>query len=1092
MSLDRTYWKDIEEKEKGVEADPSAHDEFPETQETQDFLASQGENESVTGRRDFLKFLGFSLSAATVAACETPVNKAIPYVNKPEEVTPGVPNWYASTYYDGNDFASVLVKTREGRPIFLKGNDYFGLNQGGVNARVNSSLLSLYDSQRLQNPLKNGEETDWDTVDQEIPAKLKEIAEAGGTIRILSQTVISPSTKAAIGKLREAYGKSSDQKEGEKDEGSGEDTNNTRQGGDLQHIVYDPVSFSAIREANKRSFGEWVFPSYDLSKAKVITSIAADFLSDWPMSTGFTKDYKNGRDPDKSWMSRHFQFESHLSVTGSNADLRYPIKPSEEGLVAAAIHDHIAKKAGKPSSGVDTKGLEKRTAKVAEELWENRGESLVLAGSNIPSVQLLVNAINDILGNYGNTIDLNDPVFFKQGDEEQVKNLVEEMKNGQIDALLIYGANPAYSLPNAESFKKGIEGVELTVSMAPYQDETASLCQYICPDHHFLESWNDHQPKKGHYAVVQPAIRNLFNTRQAQQSFLNWAGEEIDYHDFIQENWQASVHDPEQADASFDRFWQNAVHNGVYEMKKPASDNKEEPESLTRAKIREAGGMVEQIAGSAGKTELVLYQKTGIGDGQHANNPWLQELPDPISRVTWDNYITMSPKDMEGHYNTSIGQEWPADMVRVKVGDRSLKLPVYPQPGQKRGTIGIALGYGRGANGEQVGLAAFQTKEYGSLKRDADGNPVPVGKNAYPLASFQEGKMDYRSYDVSLEKTGETYLMATTQRHHTIMGRDSILRETTHNTYKNGDPETYNPPHTHTLHEDGKAVEKDVKEISLWEEHPVYGTGHRWGMSIDLNTCIGCGACVTACTAENNVPVVGKDEVRRSREMHWIRIDRYYSSIVEDQLESEQAEQPTHEEMDTPEENPDVTFQPMMCQHCNHAPCETVCPVSATTHSNEGFNQMAYNRCIGTRYCANNCPYKVRRFNWFNYQDYEKFENVNPAQDQVGRMVLNPDVTVRSRGVMEKCSMCAQRVQKGKLEAKKAGKKVEDGAIQTACAEACPTNAITFGDKNDEESKARREEKSNRGYHALEEIGTKPNINYMVKVRNRKQEETKG
>jgi molybdopterin-containing oxidoreductase family iron-sulfur binding subunit len=492
--------------------------------------------------------------------------------------------------------------------------------------------------------------------------------------------------------------------------------------------------------------------------------------------------------------------------------------------------------------------------------------------------------------------------------------------------------------------------------------------------------------------------------------------------------------------------------------------------------------------------ELVLYQKVGLGNGKQANNPWLQELPDPISRVTWDNYITMNPNDMdEKGFTKVIGQEWPADTAKVTVGEKSLELPVYPQPGQKKGTIGIALGYGRGAEGEPIGNAAFQCDEFGAHKTDKDGNPIPVGKNAFPFVSYRNGALDYRAFGAKVEKTGNSYPIATTQTHHTIMGRESILKETTLETYKNGKKSEYNPDHTLKVHEDGKAVEKEATKIDLWREHPVESKGHRWGLSIDLSTCLGCGACVIACSAENNVPVVGKDEVRRTREMHWLRIDRYYSSKVEDKIEDHYDEL-SHKQMDTPEaENPDVTFQPMMCQHCNHAPCETVCPVAATTHSNEGLNMMAYNRCIGTRYCANNCPYKVRRFNWFNYKRYKKFENTNPAQGDMSRMVLNPDVTVRSRGVMEKCSMCVQRIQAGKLEAKKEGHPVEDGAIQTACAEACPTNAITFGDINDDKSQVHEDHTDNkRGYYALEEIGTEPNVAYKVKVRNRQEKEENG
>jgi molybdopterin-containing oxidoreductase family iron-sulfur binding subunit len=485
--------------------------------------------------------------------------------------------------------------------------------------------------------------------------------------------------------------------------------------------------------------------------------------------------------------------------------------------------------------------------------------------------------------------------------------------------------------------------------------------------------------------------------------------------------------------------------------------------------------------------EVVLYQKAGIGIGLQANNPWLQELPDPITKVTWDNYITMNPSEMEkAGYATNFDQENGLSLAKIKVGSSEVTLPVYPSPGQALGTVGVALGYGRGANGENIGKAAFQTKEYGGHATDENGNAKPIGANVF--AFVNAGSTN--TYDVvgSITKVAGTYAIAATQIHHTVMGRHSIVRETTLDIFKNNDKEAYNPAHLlQKLDKEGNHIETPVGEFDLWDAHPVEKIGHRWGMTVDLSSCIGCGSCLVACQSENNVPVVGKDEVRRGREMHWLRIDRYFASDEEVVAGTKKdADNIDYIAAEKAAVNPKVVHMPMMCHHCNHAPCETVCPVAATTHSNEGLNQMAYNRCIGTRYCANNCPYKVRRFNWFNYPSYKKFTEVNPAQDDLGRMVLNPDVTVRTRGVMEKCSFCVQRIQAGKLVAKKEARPVIDGDYTTACADACPTNAIIVGDWNDLKSMVRTSSTDNRAYQALEEVGVKPNVWYKVKVRNEK------
>ncbi|MBX7095711.1 MAG: TAT-variant-translocated molybdopterin oxidoreductase [Flavobacteriales bacterium] len=1106
MSTNKQYWKGIEELENSPEFLKNRDNEFAEELPIDAFLGDDKLKESSTSRRDFLKFLGFSVTAATLAACEAPVIKSIPYVAKPEEITPGVATWYASTYYDGNDFANILVKTREGRPIFIKANRKHGITRGAANARVTASVLSLYDSARLTGPMMDGAASDWATVDKAISEKLQSIAKAGGEIRILTGTVISPSTQTIIGDLISSLnGQKASPATLAALAGTPSDSTATpvvmpvvapvpaAEGaepameatpvGHIRHIQYDAISYSAIRQANKDSFGMPIIPDYDFSKAKAIVSISADFLTNWLLHNEYVAQYASNRRPEGEWMSRHFQFETVLSVTGSSADVRVPIKPSEEGKVAAALYQHIT---GSKISDVSVELLDKTKA-AADELKKNAGASLVVAGSNDVNVQVIVNAINEKLGNYASTINLNNPVNLFAANDALVEELVKEVTGNKIKAILIDGAvNPVYSLKDGVAFGEALSKMELSVSFSQLADETASKCKFICPDHHYLESWNDLNPKANHYAIAQPAIRPLYETRNMQESMLVFGGlatrgskDSDTYYKVIRKNWELYGFPTQTEIASFEDYWNWNVHNGSGNM-----STKSPAQVAFVGDVNKAGSEIKKING--GEFEVVFYQNAGMGNGAHAANPWLQEMPDPITKITWDNYITMSPADMEGKYNTHIGQEWPADLATVKVeGLGEITLPVFPQPGQARGTVGIAIGYGRGANGENIGKAAFQYEQYGEPTMK-DGKHVSVGKNVYPFVALAGNHYSYRAYAASVSGTGEKYYLASTQTHQTVMGRESVVKETTFGVYKTGNKDLFNKPKTIVYHEDGKQVDKPVGELNMWKEHPVEHIGHRWGMSIDLNTCIGCGNCVVACNAENNIPVVGKDEVRRGREMHWMRIDRYYSSDMTKERAKEEGvgSISMYSQMENPSDNPQVVFMPMMCHHCNHAPCETVCPVAATTHSNEGLNQMAYNRCIGTRYCANNCPYKVRRFNWFNYPTYKKFTGFNPAQSDMGRLVLNPDVVVRTRGVMEKCSMCVQRIQAGKLEAKKEGRKLVDGDATTACAEACPTHAITFGDWNDTDSEIRKVTDADRSYQALEEVGVKPNIWYQVKVRN--------
>jgi len=1022
--MEKRYWKGVEELNNTPEFTRLRDNEFFEHLPVDEVLNKKAASDSSTTRRDFLKFLGFSVAAASLAACDAPVKKAIPYVSKPEEITLGIPNYYASSYYDGTDYCSVLVKTREGRPIKIEGNDLSSITKGATNARVQGSVLSLYDSARLAHPLKGGQKSDWKTVDADITAKLSAASAAGKKIAIVASSNASPSAKKAIADFSAKYTTAS-------------------------LVTYDAVSYNGIVKGNQMSFGKAIVPSYSFDKAEIIVSFAADFLGNWISPIEFANQYGTGRKlrNGKRTMSRHIQVESSLSLTGSNADNRFKVKPSELSAAVATLYNKVAALAGGSSVSASANAFDKAADSVAKELWAAKGKALVVSGSNDPNEQVLVNAINNMLGSYGNTISLDSACNLRSSNDGAVAELMQAMNAGQVGAVIFWNSNPVYSMP---SMADAIAKVGTKISLSDRNDETASKCDYVCPDHHYLESWGDVEPYTNRYSLMQPTIRPLFSTRQAAESLLKWAGVQVaDYYTYVRANWEANIYPKQTGMTSFEAFWTKSLQDGVFTAAIPAAT------AVTFAgNVSDAASKL--MKPSAG-TDVMLYEKTGIGNGNQGNNPWLQELPDPISKVCWDNYFAILPAYAE---RLKVSQ---GNVIEVKVGNTSIKGPVFLQPAMADNTIAVAVGYGRTAAGKA-------------------GNGV--GFNAYPFMSMVNGSLSMVAANATVTKTVEDdHTLAATQTHHTMMGRE-IVKETTLNKWlkdakAGNEQELIDSPY-------GK---KKPEELDLWAtpENPGFDRpNHSWGLGIDLNACIGCGSCVVACNAENNVPVVGKDEIGRAREMHWIRIDRYYSSDTTKENAGEKGlgKLSMYGEMEKPgADNPEVFFQPVMCQHCNHAPCETVCPVAATTHSSEGLNMMAYNRCVGTRYCANNCPYKVRRFNWFKYSDNEQFPY--NMQDNLGKMVLNPDVVVRSRGVMEKCSMCVQRIQYGKLEAKKAGRRPGDGEIKTACAQACPTNAIVFGDFNDKNSEVSNLFKDPRSYHLLAELNVQPSVFYQTKVRNK-------
>ena len=1015
MASNKKYWKSVEElNENSLIVDTLKNNEFVEEIPTDKFLGDkEGLESSSTTRRDFLKYVGFTTAAASLAACEGPVVKSIPYIIKPDDITPGVAEYYATTMADGFDFANVLVKVREGRPIKIEPNKEAN---GTTNARVQASVLSLYDSLRLKVPKANGSEISWADADSQIVSKLNEVKEEGLPIAVLTGTCASPSTKKLIGKLSETFGT-------------------------VNHVVYDAVSESAALDAFEEMYGTRALPDYNLEKAEVIVSIGADFLGDW-QGGGFDTGYAKGRVPQNGKMSRHIQIESNMTLTGANADKRFIVKPSEQNLALIKLYQAVV-------NGIATREaspLNDTIQNAAAQIKAAGTKAVVVTGIQDKNAQLLALAINNAI--QSEVIDVVVTKNVRKGNDTAVAQLIADMNEGKIGAVIISNSNPVYSLPNASEFLEGLKKVKVSVAFSMQDNETVNAVQYALATPHYLESWGDVVIKKGQYSLMQPTIKPLFNTRQFQDALLTWTGSTETYYDFLKESWNTDI--------LGGTSWNQALHDGVFVSSEVSSEV-----TALEVDIDAAGSALAAIKGS--DFELSLYTKTGMGDGQMANNPWLQEFPDPITRTSWDNYLTISKADAEaiGVENHHVANgALNGSLVEVSINGVTEILPALIQPGQAKGSLGLALGYGR-----KQGLKV----------------EMQTGKNAY---QFYKEFNNYQA-NVTIKVVAGEHEFACVQLQNTLMGRGDIIKETTLEDFINKDAAEWNIIPKVSLNHN----EVDATSVDLWDSFD-RSIGHHFNLSIDLNACTGCGACVIACHAENNVPVVGKEEIRKSRDMHWLRIDRYYSheeDFAGDNEKKEAGKGPlgyknTMAELEDPSENPSVAFQPVMCQHCNHAPCETVCPVAATSHGRQGQNQMAYNRCVGTRYCANNCPYKVRRFNWFNYPNNSEFDfNMN---DDLGKMVLNPDVTVRSRGVMEKCSMCIQMTQATILKAKKEGRPVNTNEFSTACSNACSTGAMVFGDVNKEGDTVATLAKDKRAYHLLEQVGTKPNVVYHVKVRN--------
>jgi len=1074
---EKKYWQNFGELNKSEANEKSLKDEFREELPFEE-LGDENIFNAKTPRRDFLKYMGFSTAAAVVAAsCEMPVRKSIPFLHKPDDMIPGISNYYASTYINEGDAIPVVVKQREGRPIKIEGNELSSLTEGGTSAQCQSSVLDLYDTSRLRYPMAKGKEATFEAIDKMIADGIA--ANAGKPLVLLTSSVTSVTRKQIISDFLLKYPGS-------------------------RHVQYDAVSYNGMIMANQASYGQKIIPAYHFENAKVIVSLGADFLGTWLSPVVFANQYAvNRRINEKNpSMSRHIQFEGHFSMTGANADERYLHKPSETGAVALALLGALGGGTTANVSPAVAAGIKKTAA----ELMANKGASLVVCGSNDPNIQIVVNAINEAIGANGKTIDWSSPVNYRQGIDADMVTLTNDLEAGNVGALLIYEANPVYNYFAAQKFAAGLKKCPFTVSFSEKMDETTELCKYVVPSHHWLESWGDAELQKGYVSVLQPLIHPLFKTRQFEDSLLKLSGSTDNYATYFRNYWVGKL----GGVSNFERFLQDGVMENSNLKTQPIYVNTSDLTPATAAALASAGSMdsigpkapvvsvkdtatstnsslkpsfaagsatfagnvqdaASKIGGIKGADiEMVLYQNVSVGTGNRANNAWLQEMSDPVSKATWDNYAMISPQLGKKLFDIDIFNNRQSDkyevhpdkpVVKIVSNGKTIELPILIIPGMHPDVIAVALGYGRQSNDKN------KTAEF--IGRAANG----VGVNVYPLAVYNGMSVNY-SAPVTIEKTGRMFPIATSQTHSITEGRP-VVRETTL---------------AHFIENPGELNKEEEEELAQYGEdfardatlYPTFQkAGIKWGMSIDLNTCIGCSACTIACVAENNISTVGKYEVSRFHDMQWIRIDRYFTGNPE---------------------NPDIIFQPMLCQHCDNAPCENVCPVSATNHSSEGLNQMIYNRCIGTKYCANNCPYKVRRFNWADWNGSDSFPDnqrgiISDAtmdlDTDLSRMVLNPDVTVRARGVMEKCTFCVQRLQEGKLNAKKENRPIKDLEIKTACMQACPTHAIMFGNVNDTESsisKLRYEEQKARKFYVLEQLHTLSNVNYLAKVRNTQRE----
>ena len=972
------FWRTLEERVETPEAQAAAHDEFlpgagPSTFDEVHGLPPQ----SGFSRRDFLGLVSATAALAATVACDRKgQGTVVPYTKRPVEVVPGVANYYASATHEGRRVYPVLVKTREGRPIHLTGNDEHPGVKGKTSPRTMADVLRLYDPDRLRAPKAEGRTTSWAEAEARLHGALKDAKTAGKSVLLVTGALVSPSRKALLADLKAALPT-------------------------LEHLALEPAAGDAAEVAAKASFGQSVVVQPRLAQAKVILSLGADFLNgedpEALAAWGAQRRLKTAHDP----INRLWALEGTLTLTGTNADHRVPVAPSRLGAIAFSLAKALAAKGvalptgtdlAAQAAGVPPEVQPEAWTKLVQDLHHAGSQAAVLCGAEMPAeVHQAAHLLNAMLHSEAVALRPAEPLATVQDLEAATKAMAE----GRHAVTIFWDVNPAYTFPHRNAWSEAMAKVPLRVWVGQVEDETAALCQLALPENHWLESWGDFQTP-GAAVLQQPTIGTLYDTRQGEDVLLDalkalGVAVPDSYHAYLMARWQKTL----PLGTSFEQVLHDGLLKGEDKTPAPAFKGASVAAAIKAAAAPRPQGL-----------ELVLAPGFATHDGRHGNNSWLHETPDPITKMTWDNPVALSVQDAQ-----ALGLR-EGDLVALTLEGVTLRLPAVIQPGLAKGVLALSLGYGRTTGGVAKG----------------------VGVNAFPLMGLDPARANLRA-GVTLAKTGGSKELSRTQSHHRMEGRDLVRSLTL-------DEFAHNPQGHHHMPE----------LVTLYEDQAF--PDHKWGMVIDLAACVGCSACVVACQSENNVPVVGPEQVAKGREMHWIRIDRYYEGELE---------------------NPKVVHQPMLCQHCDSAPCENVCPVNATNHSPEGLNQMIYNRCVGTRYCANNCPYKVRRFNFLEYTAYKT---------EPETLVNNPEVTVRPRGVMEKCSFCVQRINDVKVRAKGEGRSILDGEVTTACMAGCPSDAIVFGDLKDPKSKVSQLRGATRAYRVLEEVGAKPAITYLADLKN--------
>ncbi|MGH7769709.1 MAG: TAT-variant-translocated molybdopterin oxidoreductase [Candidatus Binatia bacterium] len=991
------YWRSLEELADTESFQELLHREFPRQ-------ASVLES---VGRREFLKLMGASLALAGLGACGKPARtneKIVPYVAQPEGLVPGKPLFFATAFTHNGAATGLLVESHEGRPTKIEGNPAHPASLGATDAFAQASILTLYDPDRSQVVNQAGAIGTWSAFVAAAKRELEAQRQSRGAgLRILTETVVSPTLASQLNSLLAQFPRA-------------------------KWHQYEPAGRDNARAGSRLAFGEYVDSQYRFDRCDAILSLDSDFLSCGGGHLRYARQFVDERRvrSGRSGMNRLYVIESTPSVTGSMADHRLALRPSEIPAAARGLAARLGVFPGEKPAVPSSSRLERWLDAVARDLQNQRGASVVLAGDRQPPlVHALAHAMNQALGNRGETVTYTAPVEANPENQmESLRDLVNDTEAGRVAMLVILAGNPAFTAPADFRFQELLAKIGFSVHLSLYDDETSARCRWHVPEAHYLESWSDTRAIDGTATIVQPLIAPLYAGKSAHELLSALVGEsERSGYDILRDYWRKQNHSQD-----FELFWRTALHDGVVAntaFPPKAVKLKGVPGSEFRVP-----GSQETQAETQNKLEIIFAPDPTVFDGRFANNGWLQELPKPLTKLTWDNAVLVSPATAErlglSHRIGARGGEHGriyADMVELRYAGRTLRAPAWITPGHADGCATVHFGYGRTRAG-RIGTG--------------------TGFDAYAIRTADA---PWHGMGLELRKIGGQYTLACTQYHHNMEGRE-LVRAAALEEYRK-----------HPDFAQGKE-HAPGPEATLYPGFKY--EGHAWGMVIDTSACIGCNACVVACQAENNIPVVGKTEVARGREMHWLRVDRYYKGSAD---------------------NPETFHQPVPCMHCENAPCEIVCPVAATAHSHEGLNDMVYNRCVGTRYCYNNCPYKVRRFNFFQYSDFE-----TPSL-KLGR---NPNVTVRSRGVMEKCTYCVQRINAAKIAAKKEDRAVRDGEIRTACQAACPTQAIVFGDLNDSKSRVAGLKREPLNYGLLTELNTRPRTTYLAKITNPNPELEKG